>query len=371
MSTEFLYLNEQEMIEAGVLDFGRCVDVLEEMFELLGKGDYVMGGNSHNSHGIAIAFPDEPAFENMPKNGPDRRFMAMPAYLGGRFNVCGMKWYGSNIVNPQRGLPRSILTVALNDVETCEPLAYMSANLISAVRTGSVPGVVVRHLANPSSEVCTCIGAGPISKACFQGIYAVAKNLKTLVVYDLVKEKSEAFCEWAAKEFGLNCIAADTLEEAVRMGDIVSSATSSLKPVDIKDEWLKKGSTIIFTGRCHIEDSYFDNCKVAFDNSLMHQEYYDFDMAKPETDRWKSGIGMQVYRLMFEGKLPPVSQTPSLGDVVCGKCTVRESEDDRICFVTSGMPVEDVAWGYDLYQTALEKGIGTKLALWPEKPYWT
>ena len=28
------------------------------------------------------------------------------------------------------------------------------------------------------------------------------------------------------------------------------------------------------------------------------------------------------------------------------------------------MPVEDVAWGYDVYQTAKEKGIGQKLNLW-------
>jgi ornithine cyclodeaminase len=52
--------------------------------------------------------------------------MAMPAYIGGRFNVAGQKWYGSNIINPTRGLPRSILMVMLNDVDTCEPIAtYM------------------------------------------------------------------------------------------------------------------------------------------------------------------------------------------------------------------------------------------------------
>ena len=128
--TEFLYLDEQEMIEAGVLDSARCIDVEEEIFGLLSKGDYVMGGDNHNSHGIMIKFPKESEFPNMPLDGPDRRFMAMPAYLGGRFNVCGVKWYGSNIINPQRGLPRSILMVMLNDPDTCEPIALMSANLI-------------------------------------------------------------------------------------------------------------------------------------------------------------------------------------------------------------------------------------------------
>jgi len=85
--TEFLYLNEQEMIKAGVLDSAHCVEVLDEMFRLLGKGDYLMGGRKMNEHGIRIFFPEKTDFPNMPVAGPDRRFMAMVGYLGGRFNL--------------------------------------------------------------------------------------------------------------------------------------------------------------------------------------------------------------------------------------------------------------------------------------------
>ena len=101
---EFLYLDEENMIKAGVLDMKRCVEVIDEVFVLLGKGDYLMGGPGNNEHGQKIFFPKASPHPNMPLDGPDRRFMAMIAYLGGRFNVCGEKWYGSNIINPQRGL---------------------------------------------------------------------------------------------------------------------------------------------------------------------------------------------------------------------------------------------------------------------------
>ncbi|WP_075758708.1 hypothetical protein [Anaerostipes faecalis] len=30
----------------------------------------------------------------MSKNDTDCRFMAMPAYIGGKFDMAGMKWYG-------------------------------------------------------------------------------------------------------------------------------------------------------------------------------------------------------------------------------------------------------------------------------------
>lgn len=366
--TEFLYLNEEEMIQAGVLDSAHCIDVEEEIFGLLSQGDYVMGGDKHNSHGIALKFPKESEFPNMPLDGPDRRFMAMPAYVGGRFNVAGMKWYGSNIINPQRGLPRSVLMVMLNDPDTCEPIALMSGNLISSVRTGCVPGVGTRYLARKDAAVCACVGAGPISKACFDAIQVEAKNLKEVVIYDLYKEKAEEFAKEVEEKYKLKAWAADSLEEAVRAADIVSVAASSAKPVNIENEWLKAGSLIIFTGRCNIDEDYFKSAKLVWDNTKMHEMYYDEHLLLPENERFINGIGVQAYRMMYEGKLDPITEQAGLGDVIRGTREGRVSEDERICFITSGMPVWDVGWGYEIYQKAKEMGLGQKLKLW-DSPY--
>ena len=366
--TEFLYLNEEEMIQAGVLDFARCIDVEEEIFRLLSVGDYVMGGDKHNSHGISVKFPAESPFPNMPLDGPDRRFMAMPAYVGGRFNVAGQKWYGSNIINPQRGLPRSILMVMLNDPDTCEPLALMSGNLISSVRTGCVPGVGTRYLARKDAAVCACVGAGPVSKACFEAIRIEAKQLQEVVIYDLFKEKAQAFADEMTEKYGICARAADTLEEAVRAGDIISVAASSVKPVNIQNDWLKKGSLIIFTGRCNIDEAYFGSAKLVWDNAKMHEVYFDEHMQLPPEERFINGIGVQAYRMMFEGKLPPITEATSLGDVICSTRPGRESDSERICFVTSGMPVWDVGWGYEIYENAKKLGLGQVLKLW-DSPY--
>lgn len=124
---KFLYLSEPDMIRAGVTDMDACVEAMEDLLLTLHKGDYVMGGKNHNSHGCMVTFPDDPEFEGMPKNAEDRRFMAMPAYLGGRYQMAGMKWYGSNMENKKKGLPRSILMMMLNDKDTGAPLAMMSA----------------------------------------------------------------------------------------------------------------------------------------------------------------------------------------------------------------------------------------------------
>lgn len=365
--TEFLYLSEPDMIKAGVLDSARCVDVLDEMFKLVGQGDYIMGGPNHNEHGMKIGFPKESPFPNMPLDGPDRRFMAMVAYLGGRFNVCGEKWYGSNIVNPKRGLPRSVLMILLNDPDTCEPIALMSANLVSAVRTGSVPGVATRYLARKNAEVCTIIGAGPINKACFQAIRGEAKNLKKIVVYDVFKETAEKFIEWSKEELGIGGEVARSTEEAVRAGDIISVAASRLKPVEIADEWLQKGSTILLTGASVIEDSYWMSTKLVFDNPLMHAAYMvDAHETEDAMKAYEGMMGGIVYRLVEEGKLPPLTEHLSLGGIASGAQIGRASDDERIALMTGGMPVEDVAWSYEIYTRAKEMGLGQVLKLWDE-----
>jgi len=161
---DFLYLSEPDMVRAGVTDMAKCVDTMEEMFGLLHSGDYRMAGASNNSHGAIVIFPDDSPFPDMPKPTADRRFMAMPAYLGGRFRTAGVKWYGSNIENREKGLPRSILMFVLNDADTGAPLAFMSANLLSAYRTGAVPGVGARHLARKNSRVVGILGPGVMAK---------------------------------------------------------------------------------------------------------------------------------------------------------------------------------------------------------------
>ena len=366
--TEFLYMSEEDVIEAGGLDYGACINVEEEVFRLLSVGDYVMGGDNHNSHGIMMKFPKESPFENMPADGPDRRFMAMPAYVGGRFHVAGEKWYGSNIINPQRGLPRSVLMIMLNDVDTCEPIALMSGNIISSVRTGRVPGVAARNLARKDAAVCACIGAGPISKSCFEGIIHEAKSIRELVVCDIVREKADAFAEEMSARYGIRARGTVSAEEAVRSGDIVSVAASPIKPVQLQNDWLKKGSLLTFSGRGGVDEEYFTSAKIYWDNPKMHEEYFSEHLMLPENERFVNGIAVQIYRLMYEGKLPPVTQSTGLGDVICNTAPGRASDDDRICFIAGGMPVWDVAWGYELYRNALKKGLGQKLKLW-DSPY--
>ncbi len=368
--TTFLYLSERDMLKAGVLDGNQCVETIDEMFKVVGEGDYIMGGISENEHGQRIYFPVEKKFPNMPVAGPDRRFMAMVAYLGGSFNVCAEKWYGSNIENPKRGLPRSVLVVVLNNVETGEPFAFMSANLLSAMRTGSIPAVGAKYLASKNARMAAVIGAGVIGKATITCMKAALPDLTKAVVYDLNMEKAGAFCAEMSKELGFAFEVANSMEEAVRAADVITIATAGSSTPILKTEWVKPNAFIASQGTADIPNDLFVSSRVVFDEIKMHRQWKEEEEAIPESQAAKRlGFpGSGVFRLCEEGKIDEAS-LGSLSEIAYGSKPGRNNENERFILIIGGMPVEDAAWGTALYRNAVKMNIGQELVLW-EEPHW-
>ncbi|KRW95217.1 tyramine oxidase subunit B [Paracoccus sp. MKU1] len=366
---DFIYLSEPDMIRAGVTDMPACVDTMEEMFELLYRGDYRMAGANSNSHGSLIHFPENSPFPNMPKPTPDRRFMAMPAYLGGKFGTSGVKWYGSNIANRDRGLPRSILMFILNDTETGAPLAMMSANLLSAYRTGAVPGVGARHLARKDSRVAGILGPGVMGKTALSAFIAACPQIDTVKVKGRGRKNLDAFLAWVRETYPqiTDLRAVETEEELVRDSDVVAYCSSgatgdpSTYPT-VRREWINPGTFFAMPALGNFDDGVAgSDVRKVLDNPAMYDAWYD-EVPKP-AHNWVPVVGIRFLDLIEEGRLER-SALEDLGKIVAGEAPGRQSDDEIIMLSVGGMPVEDVAWGTVVYRNAVEKGVGVKLNLW-------
>lgn len=370
---DFLYLNEDDMIKAGVTDMKGCVQAMEDMFKLLKAGDYRMGGANANSHGVMMTFPESSPFANMPTDGPDRRFMAMPAYLGGDFDMAGMKWYGSNVENKKKGLPRSILMLILNDKDTGAPLAYMSANVLSAFRTGAVPGVGIKYFAKEDAKVVGIIGPGVMSKTAFDAAMAVRDTIETVKVKGRSPASIDSFVSYVKEKYPqiTDIQIVDTEEEAVRDADIVSIATSSptgdpsLYPY-IEESWIKPGAVLCCPASARFDDDFLLHRARNVADNIQLYEAWEEEMEFPAYNDIPIPA-VHCMDLIEEGKMTR-EQVDDLGDVLTGKVPVHRKEDEIVIYSVGGMPIEDVAWGTVVYRNALEKGIGTKLNLWNE-PY--
>ena len=367
---DFLYLSEPDMIKAGVKDMKSCVDVMEDLLITLYKGDYVMGGANHNSHGCMIMFPDDPQFPGMPKNADDRRFMAMPAYLGGSYQMAGMKWYGSNVENKKVGLPRSILMMILNDKDTGAPLALMSANLVSAYRTGGIPGVGAKYLARKDSRVVSIIGPGVMGKTSLAAFVSVCPNLDTVKIKGRSQRSLDAFTRFIRVELPQikNIEICDSVEEAVKDSDIISFTTTVRDDVSsfpyINGDWIKKGALISMPSAARFDDDFLAGCKLVVDNSKLY-EAWEEEYPYPTYPQVQI-IGTKFTDLKHDGKIE-AEDIIDITDIIEKRHPGRTSDDEIIVYSVGGMPVEDIAWGGTVYRNAVKLGIGIKLPLW-DKP---
>lgn len=377
---DFLYLNEKDMIEAGVLDAAGCIETMRDTLALFGKKDFLLGGPNADEHGLQMNFPQKSDIEGFPlDDGPDRRFMAMPAYLGGRFHIAGQKFYGSNSHNQALGLPRSILMVTLSDVDTGAPKAIMSANLLSAMRTGAMPAMAATYLANKDSEVLSLLGPGVINKCALMCYMEVLPNIKKIKIRGSSSKSKTAL---AMKEFieetypqVKEIVICDSLEETCRDADVVSEAMSVTKEnmEEFRLEWFKKGATVFSMGSfLYRKYEDFKNTTMVVDNYGMYQKYLNNFIARGPVDAFGNKrewviMGIHFVHLVKTGQVQR-EQVINLCDIVNGKSDGRKDHDEIVMCSIGGMPLEDLSWGYDCYQRALEKGLGTSLNLW-DAPY--
>ncbi|ENM5841728.1 ornithine cyclodeaminase [Vibrio mimicus] len=369
---DFIYLSEPDMIKAGVTDMSACVDTMEEMFALLHQGDYRMAGPNNDSHGAMITFPQESPIPTMPKPTADRRLMAMPAYLGGNFGTSGVKWYGSNIANREKDLPRSILMFILNDIETSAPLAIMSANLLSAYRTGAIPGVGARYLARKDSKVIGLLGPGVMGKTTVAAFMAACPKVDTIKIKGRGQKSLDSFLTWVSATFPqiTHVDVVDTIEDVVRGSDLITYCNSgetgdpSLYP-EVKREWVKPGAFLAMPASCRLDEGMErGDVRKVLDNTGLYQAWYE-EVPKPAHNTIPL-VGVRFMDMLEEGTLT-LNDLDDLGSIVAGETPKRRNDEEIIILSVGGMPVEDVAWATKIYRNAKEKGIGVSLNLW-DKP---
>jgi len=366
---DFLYLDEKQMIDAGVKDMPRCMDSMEYMFSLLRQGDYRMGGENHNEHGLAVKFPKESAIPNMPLGGPDRRFMSMIAYLGGKYRMVGVKSYGSNHENVKLDLPRSILMMSLMDVDTGAPLAYMSANILSAMRTGAVAGIGAKYLSPKHAEKLAVIGPGVMSRYALDAIMTACPHIRSISVLGRGEKNLSRFKKHCDdRGYILDSYAVCASErEVCEDADIIFTGSTRNATFEenryIKREYIKRGALVIGSSAgVRFDKDFLENasdCVRVSDDDKTYETPLALD-AKAVTEEAKKTetVDAAFHRIFVSG-----GKLVNIADIISDKLFTRDEEKTYI-YGAYGLPVEDVAWGCECYMRALRMGIGTKLDLW-------
>ena len=303
---DILFLNNQEMESLGCGDMEAVMHDVEQAYILTEKGDVLVPGK------CVMRWGKTPEDENI-----YGRINAMPGYIGGEYNMAGIKWIGSGPQNYKKGLPRASVTMILNDPDTKLPVCIADGTTVSAKRTGASGGVAMKLLAKENASVLTICGAGAQGRTQLEAALIVRPTIKKVFVYDIRLESSQRFAQEAMEKYvGLDVTPVQDPEAAVRESDITVCATLANNPI-IHSEWLKPGCLLM--NLADYEVTY--NCvrkasKIVVDNwdTIKHR------MVSTVSLMWKDGL------------IKDEDIHAQLGQILCGDKSGRENDEEIIYF---------------------------------------
>lgn len=193
------------------------VDVVSDTYRVHGAGDSV------NPPSYFLRFPDRPT----------SRIIALPASLGGRFRVDGLKWVASFPGNIEYDLPRASALLILNDHDTGYPFACLEGSIISATRTAASAALAADHLTRTRARPRRVgfVGAGLIARYIHQFLAATGWEFDEIGIHDLSSSSAARFCESVAPRAGASRRRVhDTVESLIRSSDLVVFATVAARP---------------------------------------------------------------------------------------------------------------------------------------------
>jgi alanine dehydrogenase len=239
--------------------------------------------------------------------------------------------------------------IHLFDLESGAPLAVMDANYVTAIRTGAMAGVALKYLAPSGASDVAVIGSGAEARTEVEALIAVQPDIRRGRVFSPRPERREAFARDMSERYGIQLRAVGEPQEAIDGAHIVLTATGTRGQEALHGEWLQPGQHVNSIGSTapeqrEIHPSVWQtaDCIVLDTHRLLHE----------------SGDALVASQngAIDEGKVCQLNQ------VVAGTSPGRTDARQITLYKSVGTGLQDVAAAYRIYQTALERKLGTETA---------
>lgn len=254
---------------------------------------------------------------------PEQRYLGiMPVALPHAMGAKLVTFYPKNAA---ARIPTHNAMIALLDVEHGLPLAFISARLITEMRTAALSAAVSSVLAKPDSKILGLVGSGVQAKAHLEALRSLF-NFTDVRVWSPTKANADAF----ADENGAESL---PLDQTVIGADIVVVATNSKQPV-LRGAWLKRGSHVNSVG------SPRPNWRELDDEVMRNEIVVDS----------RSAVALEAGDII----LSKAQIAAEAGEVFSGKIVIDPSR--TTLFKSVGLAVQDIATAHFLYERAMNRG---------------
>lgn len=327
-----MYFSQEDLLKSGCLDIKMAITAAENALKEYSAGN--------------VLFPEK--IVQIFNQDTQERINCLPATFN-KEKICGMKWVSVFPPNPAKfGVQNLSAVVILSEIEKGFPICYMDGTLCSNMRVGAMGGLAAKHLAKETCSSIGFIGAGEQAKMHLIAMKTVRPMISECRIAAKEEHEEEAFIsEMSAIFKDIKFIAAKTdLECAVDGADIVVTATSVQAPL-LKAKWIKPGAFYSHIG------GWEDEFEVAAQSDKIVCD--DWETVKHRTQT--------LSRMYKEGQLKDDDIHANLTDIVLGKKSGRESDEERVYFNAVGLAYVDVAIAIAMYRRAKEAKVGQELTL--------
>ncbi len=250
--------------------------------------------------------------------------------------------------NKKRELPVLFGVMVLNDGNTGKPLAVLDGAALTALRTGAVGSVSIRHMASPHVKTLGIVGAG------VQGFHqtltaCTQRDFETVYVYDLYTEKADQLCRKLAGILkGIQIKKTTGSEQLLRGSEVIITATTSREPVLPDKEEMYQGKHIVGIGSYKPDMREFPAALFKNIGTMV----VDTDYAVEESGDLK--IPLEKGWIQKE-------HIVTIGKVISGQISIKKGEPGEkgaTVFKSVGMALFDLVVSEFIYRKAKEFGKG-------------
>ncbi|MDL2273334.1 ornithine cyclodeaminase family protein [Oscillospiraceae bacterium OttesenSCG-928-G22] len=319
-------LSDADLME--IVSYDDMLSAIERAYGIYERGEYYMPHRFHVDH-------------------DGKNLLYMPCFADGVF---GTKHLTLIPENSKKGLPTLDGLMLLNDEETGVPLCLMDGKTLTALRTGAVGGVAIRHTTPDTVKTVGLVGAG--AQGLFQMFYATrVRKFETVYVFDAYKKDLSEFIARlrAAIPEGIAVRQAESAADLLERSDVVVTATTATAPVLPDDAALLRGKHFVGIGSYKPHMREFPDALY----SLVDRVYVDADVALAESGDLIQPIDAG---LLSADRLTRFSRYLSESD----------AEKDRLksgttFFKSVGIAIFDIVAAKLLFEAAKGRGIGREM----------
>lgn len=259
--------------------------------------------------------------------------------------IPGIPAYTVKVNSKFPGHPPAIKgVVVLHSLEDGRIMAILDSAPITLARTAVAGAVGADELARRDAETVAIIGCGVQGRAQLEWMTRI-RPIKQAYLYDMKMGVARALADEAGSRLGIDVEVCTLPKESAERADIIVTATWASQP------FLFAGDVRPSTHITTLGPDGPDEAELAAD--LLLDARFFADSAELQVEMGAiGGVG-----------LGPDAITGEIGEVLAGLKPGRLDDNDVTVFGMVGLPFEDLATAWLIYNRAIDSSVGTSVAL--------